>query len=1003
MPQCRTATVTAMLAALSASMAAAQSSGPPTPVQAASPLQSPVSDQGPLSPEESLARTFTPTGFEIQLVASEPQVLDPVAFDWDAAGRLWVVEMADYPMGMDGKGKPGGRIRVLEDADHDGRFESSTVFADGLPFPNGCLTWRDGVIVTAAPEILFLVDTNGDGRADRREVLVRGLAQGNQQLRPNGLRWGLDNWVYVASGSPGSAYQTTLEAPRSGVKLAVGARDFRFRPDTGELEAESGPTQFGRNRDDWGHWFGTQNAKPLWHYVMPERYAARNPFLVAPALTQPLLPVNVAVHPALPPEKRYHSFQQAGHYTSACSGMIHRDPVLGDAGQMTAFVCEPFHNLVQRVQLHDEGATFAGEPVVDDGRDFLTSTDRWFRPVMIRTGPDGGLWVADMHRFMIEHPDWLPPHGRDELLPKYRLGDDRGRIYRVIRAGAPAGLIPDLRPLDGPGLVRLLASDNGFLRDKAHQMLLWRGDGGVVPAVREVARDAAKPLAAMHALCVLEGLGRLEVSDLVPALTADHAGLQENALRLAEPFLAEDEPTVRDAVVTCATSVDPKVRFQAALSLGACPSALAGAALARLLGEHADDRFLLAAVLTSAPLHVSVLAESVVRGGPAVLDRVLAPLVQVAVGRNDEAALAALLGAVAGPPADVATSARLGVVLSALAVGRTDLPTIGKGGMGERVTREAVRLHALLDETLAFAAGADNPPATRLAAAETASRSAAHREGAVAVLVSWLTAARPADEQQRAIRALAAAGTDDVPVAFAAFWPEASPAVRQPLLEAWLSRDAWCLDLLTRVRRGEMAAAAIDPTSRSRLSKHRNRDVSSLASSVLGAATGTRAELIERYRPALDHLGDAARGLVVYRRACAGCHRHDGEGRAIGPDARTFAAHAPEKLLANILDPNADVQPGYQAFICSLDSGEQLYGIITGETAASISIKDVNAVERTIPRSQIEGLRATNVSFMPEGLEATLAPTDIADLIAFLRAPGHEPPVGGPRMRENDK
>lgn len=206
--------------------------------------------QPALEPDEARARVLVPSGFTVSLAAAEPEVLDPVAFDWDAAGRLWVVEMSDYPLGMDGSGRPGGRIRVLEDADGDGRYETSTLFADGLNFPNGCLTWRDGVIVTAAPEILFLTDTDGDGVADRREVLVRGLAQGNQQLRPNGLRWGLDNWVYVASGSPGRGFDSTLVSTRSGTQLAVGSRDFRFRPDTGELEAESGPTQFGRNRDD---------------------------------------------------------------------------------------------------------------------------------------------------------------------------------------------------------------------------------------------------------------------------------------------------------------------------------------------------------------------------------------------------------------------------------------------------------------------------------------------------------------------------------------------------------------------------------------------------------------------------------------------------------------------------------------------------------------------------------------------------------------------------------
>lgn len=950
-------------------------------------------DASAVAPRDVHERVFVPAGYTLHLAAAEPQVLDPVAFDWDAAGRMWVVEMADYPLGMDGQGKPGGRIRVLVDENRDGRYESATVFADGLNFPNGCLTWRDGVIVTAAPEILFLADTDGDGRADRREVLVRGLAEGNQQLRPNGLRWGLDNWVYVASGSPGSASRSTLESVRSGQRLAVGARDFRFRPETGELEAAAGPTQFGRNRDDWGRWFGTQNAKPLWHYLMPEHYAARNPYFAGGSLTQPLLPADVAVHPALPPEKRYHSFQQAGHYTSACGGVIHRDPGLFGPDAMTAFVCEPFHNLVQRVQLREAGVSFAGTPVVESDRDFLTSTDRSFRPVMIRTGPDGCLWVADMQRVMIEHPDWLPPAGREELLPAYRLGDDRGRIYRIGRAGVPAHAIPDLSALDGPGLVQRLESANGFLRDKSHQMLLWRGGDDAVSALRACTRDPGRSLASLHALCVLEGLGRLQAADLLPALQAGPAGLQENALRLAEPFLREGTapPELRRAVVACAASTDPKVRFQAALTLGECPTVEAGAALAALMIADVDDPAVLAAVMTSAPAHVAVLAAAAVRAEPRMLDRVLGPLAQVALGRGDPAAATILLAAVEGRPGDVVTSARLAAVLDACAAAKATLAALAAGAAGEGAAREAARVRHLLDATLAFAAREDAASTERLAAADAVTRSPEHRDRAIELLAGWLTPAQPADVQQRVVRACAAAGTDEALRGLAAFWPESSPAVRQAVLDAWISRDAWCLDLLGRVRGGDVAPAALDATTRGRLLKHRNREVSRLARDVLGTATDSRAAVIERYRPALTIAGDASRGLGVYRRVCAGCHRHGDEGRAVGPDARTFAAHAPEKLLANILDPNADVQSGYHAFVCALDTGEQIYGIVTGETAASIDIKAVDGVETSIPRARIEGLRATNVSLMPEGLEQSLTVQDVADLIAFLR----EGPSGG--------
>ncbi|MFM8338154.1 MAG: PVC-type heme-binding CxxCH protein, partial [Opitutaceae bacterium] len=228
--------------ALTAAEIAAHFAASGRAVPASAVTRTPVPDVAPLSPEESLRKFHVAPGFRVELAAAEPLVADPVAFDWDSRGRLWVVEMADYPLGLDGKGAPGGRVRVLEDTDGDGRYDRSTLFADGLNFPNGILTWRDGVIVTAAPHILFLRDTDGDGKADSREVLVSGLFEGNQQLRANGLRWGLDNWVHVASGGHhrGHGAATKLKSHRNGAEVATGSRDFRFRPDTGELEPQSG-------------------------------------------------------------------------------------------------------------------------------------------------------------------------------------------------------------------------------------------------------------------------------------------------------------------------------------------------------------------------------------------------------------------------------------------------------------------------------------------------------------------------------------------------------------------------------------------------------------------------------------------------------------------------------------------------------------------------------------------------------------------------------------------
>ena len=278
----------------------------------------------PLSPEESAKKWHVRNGYRIELVAAEPVVLDPVAFDWDEQGRLWVIEMADYPLGMDGNGKAGGRVVRLEDTDHDSRYDKRHVIVSDLSYPTGILTWREGVIVTAAPDIFFI---SPDGT---KKVLYTGFSTGNQQLRVNGLRWGMDGWVYCAAGAHHGGYNkgTLIECKLTGAKIDLGSRDFRFKPDTGEFDPQSGPSQFGRARDDWGHWFGVQNSFPLWHYVLQDHYLRRNPHVIPPDPIHQLFPRNPPVYPASSMEKRFHSFDQAGRFTSACGIEVYRDQVL---------------------------------------------------------------------------------------------------------------------------------------------------------------------------------------------------------------------------------------------------------------------------------------------------------------------------------------------------------------------------------------------------------------------------------------------------------------------------------------------------------------------------------------------------------------------------------------------------------------------------------------------------------------------------------------------------
>ncbi len=949
----------------------------------------PQAHSEPLSPSESLAKVHVPAGFRVEMIASEPQVVDPVAFDWDSAGRLWVVEMSDYPLGMDGKGRPGGKVRVLEDVDRDGIYESSHLFADGLNFPNGIMTWRDGVLITAAPQLLFLRDTDGDGSMDKQEVLLEGFSQGNQQLRINHLRWGLDNWVYCANGGHHANHGlgTKVFSPRNGQSYEIGSRDFRFQPDTGALELESGPSQYGRNRDAWGHWFGTQNANPLWHYVLPDRYLARNPYVPTISAIQHVVPPNSPpVYPASQPEKRFHSFEQSGRFTSACSGMVYGDSELFSVGPpFHAFTCEPFHNLVQHNVLQEAGVSFASSRPIGEGPyDFFASEDRWCRPVMIRTGPDGALWIADMYRYMIEHPDWLPAEGKAELLPHYRLGDDRGRIYRITKEGVPRDNRLDFEKTDTDSLVVALNSTHEWRRDKAHQMLLWNRESSTVaaPSLKAMARSAQLPQTRVQSLYVLEGLGQLAVPDIVLALKDPSPRVREVALRLAE---SRSEPEIIESAVALATDADVKVCLQLALSIGQWNDTRAADALVVLAKRFADDPFVRSAIMSSALPHVKVLLNGLTEADPKTLAFFRDPLLRLAVGRGDQTVLAMLLANALKTNKDDRIAV-LDDYLGALQSLQVDLYQMASADANGPVSRLIEGLNAELESARGEVEIGECSESRRLACAQLMTRVTHYRKVGAHSLASLLRPQIDLSLQSRAIVALTQSGIEEVPQLFATAWTELSPDLRIQVVDALLSREAWTEDLLNRLIKGEMSAGSLSLTQRSQLAQHPHSKIQQLAASVFDeVGKSTRKQILDQYREALVLNGAVNKGESVFRRACANCHRRGDIGHDVGPNLATVVTHAPEKLLTNIIDPNIDIQPGYQSYSCLLETGEILTGLLAAETANSVTIKQVNGASRSIARSEIERMQNSNVSFMPEGLETSITVSDMADLLAFLR------------------
>ena len=892
--------------------------------------------------EASLAALQLRSGFRAELVAAEPLVLDPVAIDWGADGKLWVAEMADYPLGMDGKGKPGGRVRFLEDTDRDGRYDRSVLFLEGLNFPTGVKAWRDGVLVTAAPEILFARDLDGDGRADQREVLYKGFSEGNQQLRVNGLRWGLDNWLHCASGAHHGGYArgNKVTAVKTGRTISLGSRDFRIRPGPGLLDPQSGPSQFGRNRDDWGNWFGVQNSHPLWHYVLRDHHLRRNPHFVSPnPKNQVVRPSNPRVYTAKAPQKRFHSFEQSGRFTSACSGMVYRDELLFPRGsEGHAFTCEPFHNVVQHNIISRSGVTFtARRDPAESKLDFITSRDRWFRPVMVRTGPGGALWVVDMYRYMIEHPQWLPKNGQDELRPYYRHGEKHGRIYRVFPTGTAPRRWPVMQDAAPGDLVNHLGHPNGWVRDTAQQLLVQGRGLKVVEGLRALAISGRAALGRLHALCTLDGIGKLDVPTLEKALKDPEAGVRRQAVRLS----AKTKP----ALLAGLQDADPSVRLELAVR------ASRGVDIARLAADK--DSWIAAAAMSSLDSGNVLAALEASLDSPALFAILSAQAVAWKKGGEASAFLERYL-----------STAKRG--------DRLRLADAWLKKVDPRKVPAAVL--GVVGEAEAMAFDPSIAGELRVAAIRLLNRVPGRAEISVQKLLS---ASEAFEIQAAAVRRAAAIKP------LLEGWSRYGPGLRAEILAMVLGRKDWAMGLLDSVEAGQVRRGELDSSTRQRLG--------ALGPGIRGRvekllpASPDRLAVMKKYRPALKLEGDAARGRLVFEKSCASCHKLGGIGQEAGPNLAALSNKTGEFLLQSVIDPNAAVEARFGLYVAATRDGRTFSGMVASETGTQLSLLAADGKKVDILRGDLVEFKSTGLSFMPNGLEMDLSVGDLADLIRFVR------------------
>ena len=957
---------------------------------------------GPVEPGDAVGSLVVRPGLRAVLAAAEPLIRDPVAFDWDEQGRLYVVEMGDYPLPAEGR---QGRVRRLSDRDGDGVYDEAVTFLDQLAAPTGVQCWRGGVFVSMAPEVFYAEDTDGDGVADLREAVIEGFSEGNQQHRVNGLRWGLDGWLYLANGDSSGEVHATGYVPggsRREASPAVSLRghDLRYHPDTATIDLVAGTTQFGRARDDDGHWFGNNNSNPIWQYALEDRYLRRNPHVRGLSSRRQVaaVPGAAEVFPRSRTLARFNDFQMANRFTSACGTVIYRDTRLGDGFAGNAFVSEPVHNLVSRLVLRsaDDGLGFVGERAADEqASEFLASTDNWFRPTFLTTGPDGAVWVADMYREVIEHPEWIPAEYQRKL--DLGAGSGRGRLYRIVPdEGCCEGQPGEQRaffaePWDTiplPQVVARLQSPNGWWRDLTQRVLMHRREEVLAaPTVlaeirRLVGAGGGVGVQALATLATLaDGQPLSELGEAIQAaVLSDDARVREAAVRAAEPLLARGDIDLLTVVGRLSADPSPAVRWQLLLSLGEAPDDLAAGLLADAMLASAEAPPLVDAAMTSLTgANVEAVARSVC-GALAGGREELVPVVAVVL---EQAAALGQVDAVAGQRAmllekiDTASSAeRLALAARLLRGGRESVAV-------QRAAEDAV---ATAWQVLADDA-AEEP--RRLAAAEVlAAGEAAFSD---VDLVGRLLAPQVSPAlQQAVVTAVATRGTPEVVETVFASLPSLSPQTRRTWLDQLLAEPAAARGVLTRLEEGRLLAADLEARHRNTLVAYPEAAIARRAEAVLhSGGEGPRGELVENWLAELDTLqASAVTGRAVFEQRCAACHRVQDVGRDVGPDLAALTDRSTAALVTAVLDPNRAVEAKYLSYTLLTTEGRLQTGLLAEENGAGVTLITADGTPTEVPRMEIEQLACSQKSLMPEGLERDLTPQSLADLIAFVQSAG---------------
>ncbi len=992
---------------------------------------------GPTAPEKAAAKLELHPDFTIQLVAAEPLINKPMNIDWDAAGRLWVAETPEYPNGrrepkaqmkdtpwMDSgfrvrpptQDRPAiDRISILTDTDGDGRMDKKQIFYEGLELVTSFVFHKDGVIVSQAPDILWLRDINGDGKAEKVEKLYTGLGTGDTHAVINNLRWGMDGWIYATHGYSSSAH--VYNSDKSKDYGGIGSGVLRFRPDGSMIEMVSskGGNTWGMEIASDGEHFFTQptSGDLLNHIVMTESELSRgkvgNATSYKPVIrgqkSFPLITYN---------QQAYVQIDLVGYFTAAAGCAIYGGGSWPTEWNYNYFTTEPTINIIHHQVVEPNGVTFKAHKTRE--AEFIGGRDPWFRPIDTRIGPDGALYITDFYNQAVVHNDTRGTiHGPANAALRPDRDHYFGRIWRVNHKQAKKLDVPNIAKASTKQLVEALQNPNRHVRLNAQRLLVEKNDPKTPDEMERLLSSwdfRGLEQAQMHALWALHQMNRLDTAVLRQALMVDgKPAVQKAALRIAAELPAAKRSEVTAGVLRRLNDSNARVRLEAIVALASFPST--PEIRQTLVDAYPDlnDAWLESAVVGVASKSPAEFIETAMSSRKAgELQNLVTQLASQLASKQDASQAADLVVFIASKPvsADVlkkvvienlikelksdtvpAWSSELQKALQNLLTAPNPtlpaavLPLVARWDKNGKLSDNTRALVSSLTRKLKDESQSDD---TR---AQVASSLIGVRQMDADILPSvggLLGSSAPATLQKRVIESLGGSGDPAVAPLLANAYGKLSSELQEAAFAQIIKRGDWSLALVEAVKNGKVTLGNLGPSSVHRLRTHSDKAVASRAGEVIdelrGPETKEKNALLAKLTPEVEKPGNLENGKKLFVENCIVCHRFNGEGKEVGPELTGMGAHGPAELLVAILDPNREIDPSYLAWSIETKDGEIYDGAIASENRSSVTLRN-NSGETSVKTADIASRRNTGRSLMPEGFEA-LGAEALRDMLAYM-------------------